>query len=112
MGGWRLPGVTLYVTMEPCAMCAATMAMAGIAHVYYGQSDPSFGKAAERLALDTSQENGYKPYPRGIHCKLVPSPLQAELEKSFRKSGIREITKWLATDEAKNIFSKHLTSSE
>lgn len=109
---FNLRGYTVYTTLEPCAMCTATMAMTGITNVYYGQSDPAFGKAAERLARDTSQENGYKPYPRGIRCTQVPSPLQAELETSFRKSGIREITKWLATDKAKSIFSKHLPHSK
>ena len=109
---FNLRGYSVYTTLEPCAMCTATMAMAGIAHVYYGQTDPSFGKAAERLAQDTSQEKGYKPYPRGVQCHLVLSPLQKDLENSFHKSGIREITKWLATDEARNIFSKHLTSPE
>ena len=108
---WRMSDCTLYVTMEPCAMCAATMGMAGINHVYYGQSDPAFGKAAERLAQDTTAQNGFSPYPRVVHCELIESPLQKELETVFRKSGIREITKWLATDEAKSIFLKYLTTS-
>lgn len=105
---FNLRGCAVYTTLEPCAMCAAAMGMAGIGHVYYGQSDPAFGKAAERLAKDTSQQNGYKPYPRVVRCELVPSPLQRELEDSFRRSGIKEITRWLATDEVKRILTKYL----
>ena len=109
---FNLRGCSVYTTLEPCAMCTATMGMAGIDNVYYGQSDSAFGKAAERLAKDTSQQNGYKPYPRVIRCELVRSPLQRELEDSFRKSGIKEITRWLATDEAKRIFQKYLLPAE
>ena len=108
---FNLRECSVYTTLEPCAMCAATMGMAGINHVYYGQSDPAFGKAAERLAQDTTAQNGFSPYPRVVHCELIESPLQKELEAAFRKSGIREITKWLATDEAKSIFLKYLTTS-
>lgn len=43
MGGWRLPGVTLYVTMEPCAMCAGAIINARIPRVVYGTRDIRFG---------------------------------------------------------------------
>ena len=108
---FNLRGCSVYTTLEPCAMCTATMGMAGIDHVYYGQSDPAFGKAAERLSQDTTPQGGYPPYPRVVHCELLWSPLQRELEDAFRRSGIKEITKWLATDEAKSIFLKYLTDS-
>lgn len=42
----RLVGHDLYVTLEPCAMCAAAMAAARIARVYYGASDPKSGGVA------------------------------------------------------------------
>jgi len=43
LGGWRLPGVTLYVTMEPCAMCAGAIINARIPRVVYGTRDIRFG---------------------------------------------------------------------
>lgn len=43
LGGWRLPGVTLYVTMEPCAMCAGAIINARIPRVVYGAPDLRFG---------------------------------------------------------------------
>lgn len=43
LGGWRLPGVTLYVTMEPCAMCAGAIINARIPRVVFGAPDLRFG---------------------------------------------------------------------
>ena len=43
MGDWRLPGSTLYVTLEPCAMCAGAIVLARIGTVVYGASDPAAG---------------------------------------------------------------------
>ena len=43
LGGWRLPGATLYVTMEPCVMCAGAIVNARIPRVVYGAQDVRFG---------------------------------------------------------------------
>jgi tRNA(adenine34) deaminase len=43
LGGWRLPGVTLYVTMEPCCMCAGAIINARIPRVVFGAPDLRFG---------------------------------------------------------------------
>ena len=51
MGGWRLPGVTLYVTMEPCAMCAGAIINARIPRVVYGAKDIRFGAFGSALDL-------------------------------------------------------------
>jgi len=40
---WRLSGVTLYVTLEPCAMCAGAMVLARIDRLVYGARDPKAG---------------------------------------------------------------------
>ena len=43
LGGWRLPDTTLYVTMEPCPMCAGAIVNARIPRVVYGAHDIRFG---------------------------------------------------------------------
>jgi len=41
--GWRLAGATVYVTLEPCAMCAGALVNARIARLVFGASDPKAG---------------------------------------------------------------------
>jgi tRNA(adenine34) deaminase len=43
VGGWRLTGVTVVVTLEPCAMCAGAMVQARISRCVYGAHDPKKG---------------------------------------------------------------------
>jgi tRNA(adenine34) deaminase len=45
LGNYRLSGVTLYVTIEPCAMCAGAMIQARVARLVYGADDPRGGAA-------------------------------------------------------------------
>lgn len=49
LGGWRLPGVTLYVTMEPCVMCAGAIINSRIERVVYGARDHRFGAFGSAL---------------------------------------------------------------
>ena len=45
LGSWRLAGVTLYVTLEPCAMCAGALVLARVERLVYGPQDPRAGAA-------------------------------------------------------------------
>lgn len=45
LGGWRLEGCQLYVTLEPCPMCAGAIVQARIKQVIYGAEDPKSGYA-------------------------------------------------------------------
>ena len=51
LGGWRLPRVTLYVTMEPCCMCAGAIINARIPRVVYGAPDLRFGAFGSLINL-------------------------------------------------------------
>ena len=51
LGGWRLIGATLYVTMEPCVMCAGAIINARVPRVVYGTRDLRFGAFGSLLNL-------------------------------------------------------------
>lgn len=51
LGGWRLIGCTLYVTMEPCAMCAGAIINARVPRVVYGAPDLRFGAFGSLINL-------------------------------------------------------------
>jgi tRNA(adenine34) deaminase len=51
LGNYRLPGCTLYVTLEPCAMCAMALMHARIGRVVFGAPDPKTGAAGSVLDL-------------------------------------------------------------
>jgi len=51
LGNYRLPGATLYVTLEPCAMCCGAALHARVARVVYGALDPKAGAIVSRHRL-------------------------------------------------------------
>ncbi len=51
LGRWRLTGVTLVVTLEPCAMCAGAMVLGRIDRLVYGAADPKAGAAGSLMNL-------------------------------------------------------------
>jgi tRNA(adenine34) deaminase len=58
IGNYRLPGMTLYVTIEPCAMCAGAMIQARIARLVYGADDAKGGAVRSCFkVLDSEQLN-------------------------------------------------------
>lgn len=50
-GTWRLNGASLYVTLEPCPMCAGALVMSRVEHVIYGADDPKAGSAGSVLNI-------------------------------------------------------------
>ncbi len=54
-GNHRLPGATLYVTLEPCAMCMGAISQARISRVVFGAYDPKFGAAGSVIDLSDSK---------------------------------------------------------
>lgn len=51
LGGWRLPECEIYVTLEPCPMCAGAILNSRIDRVYFGAYDPKSGCAGSRINL-------------------------------------------------------------
>lgn len=61
LGSERLPGTSLYVTLEPCAMCAAAIAAARVARLYYGASDPKSGGVAHGARVFSHDQAHHTP---------------------------------------------------
>ena len=57
----RLVGCDLYVTLEPCAMCAAAIAAARVARLYYGASDPKSGGVAHGARVFSHAQSHHVP---------------------------------------------------
>lgn len=58
--GWRLSGVTLYTTLEPCPMCAGAMVMARIGRLVYGAKDPKAGSAGTLMNIVQDERFNHK----------------------------------------------------
>jgi tRNA(adenine34) deaminase len=61
LGGWRIEGASIYVTLEPCAMCAGAMVLARVARVVYGASDPKAGAAGSVLDVLSEPALNHNP---------------------------------------------------
>lgn len=61
LGSERLLGCDLYVTLEPCAMCAAAISAARIARLYYGAADPKSGGVAHGAKVFTHPQAHHVP---------------------------------------------------
>jgi tRNA(adenine34) deaminase len=58
---WRLLGTTLYVTLEPCAMCAGAIVLGRVPRVVYGTSDPKAGAAGSVLDVLAEPRLNHRP---------------------------------------------------
>ena len=57
---YRLPGTTLYVTLEPCAMCAAALVHARVARLVFGAADPRAGAAGSVINLTADERLNHR----------------------------------------------------
>ncbi len=96
LGNYRLPGCVLYVTLEPCAMCAMAMLHARVSRVVFGAHDPKTGAAGSVLDLFSEPRLNH-------HCSAlggVEAPACSALLQEFfrtRRRGPPAITSGDAT---------------
>jgi tRNA(adenine34) deaminase len=87
LGRWRLAGVTLVATLEPCAMCTGAMVLARIDRLVYGASDPRAGAAGSLLDLTRDPRLNHRfPVERGLRAEECGALLQ-EFFRARREEG-------------------------
>ena len=82
LGRWRLDDCTLYVTLEPCAMCAGAIVLARVARVVYAATDPKTGAAGS--VFDTLVS------PKHNHRIAVDHGLRAEEAAALLRAFFRQ----------------------
>ncbi len=85
IGGWRLAGATLYVTLEPCLMCMGAILLARVAKVVYGCRDPKGGAAGSLYDLSADRRLNHRVElvvgVREAECSAILSGFFAALRK-------------------------------
>ena len=76
LGGWRLWDCTLYVTLEPCAMCAGAILNARIQRVVYGASDKKYGAVGSVCSLFSMDFNHHPEVESGVMAEESVDLLQ------------------------------------
>jgi tRNA(adenine34) deaminase len=77
LGGWRVVGVTLYTTLEPCVMCAGAMIQARLPRLVWATDDPKAGAGGSVLdLLNHPQLNHRVEVIRGILAEEAAAQLQ------------------------------------
>lgn len=95
MGDWRLEGCTMYVTLEPCPMCAGAIVQARIPEIRIGSMNPKAGCAGSVLNL--LQEKGFNHQVRvetgilGEECSQMLSEFFKELRKKKKEGAAVQI---------------------
>lgn len=85
LNSWRLEGATIYVTIEPCSMCAGTLLQCRIGRIVYGASDPKGGAIESSLELFNAKNINHHPEILGGVLKEECSQLISSYFKSKRK---------------------------
>lgn len=85
LGGWRLFGSTLYVTLEPCPMCAGAIVNSRIDRVVYGAPDLRFGACGSLFNINSYPLNHAFEITGGV-CEEECKELLSEFFKNLRKS--------------------------
>jgi len=81
MGSWRLEDTTMYVTLEPCAMCSGAILQARIPFIFFGAYDPKGGCAGSVLDLFNIKQFNHRPE---IFGGILEEASRALLQTFFR----------------------------
>ncbi len=87
LGVWRLSGATLYVTKEPCAMCAGAIVAARIERVVFGCRDPKGGAAGSVIDVFGSEAVNHRVI---VDAGVLEDETAAQLRSFFARKRVRK----------------------
>jgi tRNA(adenine34) deaminase len=100
LGRWRLPDVTVYCTMEPCAMCAGAMVQARIGRLVYAVPDPRAGAAGSVFnILQSAALNHQVEVTDGVLTDQARAQLEAFFKQLRRRGQERRLTATGSTED-------------
>jgi len=82
---WRMEGATLYVTLEPCAMCIGAIVLARISRLVFGARDPKAGAVYSVYNIGTDNKLNHSLEVKEGICETECSKLLKEFFKTLRK---------------------------
>lgn len=89
MGSWRLSDCTLYVTLEPCSMCAGAIVLARLGRLVYGASDPKAGACGSVLDVTGERRLNHRvPITSGVLAEECGELLR-EFFRKKRRAALR-----------------------
>lgn len=87
VGRWRVDGATLYVTLEPCPMCAGALVNARVARLVYGASDPKAGAVRSLYQICDDPRLNHR---LEITAGVLEEPCATVLQSFFRQARARK----------------------
>ena len=82
IGNWRLGGCTLFVTLEPCPMCAGALVLGRLDRVVYGTDDPKTGAIRSLYQL---VEDPRLNHQLEVTCNIMQDACKKQLQSFFKR---------------------------
>ncbi|MCC3157411.1 nucleoside deaminase [Hymenobacter sp. 15J16-1T3B] len=103
-----LRGYTIYTTLEPCAMCSGMMTLTQVTRTVFGQSDPEYGNALQRLQLDSRAcgPGHYGPYPRAVEVSQAPDAVSCAIDSAYDRHRAERIVQFLASAAVRPLYAR------
>ena len=89
IGNWRLSGCSIYVSLEPCIMCAGAIVLSRLENLYFAASDPKFGGCGSIFDIPTEQRLNHRV---NVVSGILADESAEKLKSFFRDIRNRKLT--------------------
>jgi tRNA(adenine34) deaminase len=92
LGSWRLTDTTLYVTLEPCPMCAGAIVQSRIARLVFGARDPKAGACGSIFDIPAERRLNHRVLVTGGVLEAESQALLQEFFRHLRKAALKSVS--------------------